>query len=597
MAREQIRNFCIIAHIDHGKSTLADRFLELTGTIEKRKMQEQVLDAMDLERERGITIKMTPVQMHWKGYVLNLIDTPGHVDFSYEVSRALAAVEGAILLVDATKGVQAQTLAHLAVAQKQNLVIIPVINKIDLESARIKEVEEEIRKLFPESGEIYKISAKEGRGVEELLKTVIELVPPPRKSETGYSRALIFDSHYDSYKGVLAYVRVFDGILKQSDTLRFLAVGRETQIVEIGSFRPELTKAQELGTGAIGYVATGLKEPDVIRVGDTIVAGAPKPQTPNPKPRPLAGYQEPRPIVFASVFPAEGLDFKVLKDAFVKLKLTDWALTFEPESSEVLGRGFRCGFLGSLHLEIILERLRREFDLSFVATTPSVGYEIKLVNDSLTTIASPSRFPEAGQIKEVREPWVRLTIFTPESHVGVVMQLLNSRRGVWQNTEYLTAERAEIIFEIPLAEIISDFYDKLKSISSGFASLSYEPVGYRSGDLQKLNILVAGEPVEALAQIVPKEKAYGEGRRVVKRLKELLPRELFTVSLQASLAGRVIARETIPALKKDVTGYLYGGDVTRKKKLWAKQKKGKKRMRAEGRVHIPSRVFTEILKR
>lgn len=600
MIAENIRNFVIISHIDHGKSTLADRFLEITNTVEARNMHDQMLDSMDLERERGITIKMAPVQMDYrfeeKDYELNLIDTPGHVDFSYEVSRALAAVEGAILLVDGTKGVQAQTLAHLEEAQKQGLVVIPAINKIDLPIVRPGDIEEEIKRILPSAEKIFRISAKKGQGVEDLLGEVIKKVPPPEaKNSEGKTRALIFDSHYDTYKGVLAYVRVVEGAFKGGDEILFISKNRKASILEVGSFKPQLKSKRSVNEGSIGYIATGLKEPEVVMVGDTIALKRPE-DVSGAKIEALGGYKEPKPVVFASVFPTEGIDFKLFKDAFFKLKLSDWALVFEPTSSEVLGQGFRCGFLGSLHLEIILERLQREFNIPFVATTPSVSYQLNLVSGETVNIYNPSDFPDVNQIKEISEPWVKISIFTPERFIGGIMKLVQSRRGISAHTEYLSPERIELSYDIPLAEVISDFYDKLKSVSSGFASLFYEPTGYRVGDLVKLKILVAGDEVEAFSKIVPRVKAYEEGRAIVKKLKELLPRQLFAVSLQAALGGKIIAREDLSALKKDVTGHLYGGDITRKMKLREKQKRGKKKLKKIGRVSIPDRVFVEMLK-
>ena len=612
MNTSHIRNFVIIAHIDHGKSTLADRFLELTHTVEDRKMKEQILDTMDLERERGITIKMAPVQMIHKidseEYELNLIDTPGHVDFSYEVSRALAAVEGAILLVDGTKGIQAQTLAHLNEAEKQGITIIPVINKIDMPAVQVEDVEKEIESLLPNK-KIFKISGKEGTGVEELLEEVIKQIPPPKvpRLRSGqvktqnYSRALIFDSQYDTYKGVLAYVRVMNGEIKGGDSLRFLAQKQKAEALEVGAFKPELTIRKKITEGSMGYIATGIKETEIVRVGDTIVVPASPTSQGGPTEEEieyeaLVGYEEPTPVVFASVFPSDGTDIAALQDAFSKLKLSDWALTYETDSSQILGKGFRCGFLGSLHLDIILERFQREFNLNFVATTPSVSYEMTLNTGQDKNIYSPSEFPTADRIKEVREPWVRLAIFTPKEYLGGIMKLLQLRRGVYVRTDYLSSEKTEIFYEVPLSEIIVDFYDKLKSVSSGFASLSYELIGWRASNLVKLIVLVAGDEAEALAKIVPREKAEEEGRRTVKKLKKLLPRQMFKVSLQAAIGGKIIAREDLPALKKDVTGHLYGGDITRKMKLREKQKKGKKRMKQMGRVAIPDSVFVDMLK-
>ncbi len=595
MNRDHIRNFVIISHIDHGKSTLADRLLEITQTVSQREMKEQLLDSMDLERERGITIKMTPVRMKYvfdgEEYELNLIDTPGHVDFSYEVSRALAAVEGAILLVDATKGVQAQTLAHLREATRQGLTIIPAVNKIDLPIARTEEVEEEIRALLPEVDTVFHISGKKGTGVEELLKDVIRRVPMPEKGSKDYGRGLIFDSVYDTHKGVLAYVRVMDGAFRGGEKLSFAAQGQEGSAIEVGLFAPAYKKTGELTEGSIGYIATGIKEPEVVRVGDTVVTGGPSAVEPVP------GYREPTPVVFASIFPAEGVDIKLLKDAFQRLKLSDWALTFEPEASDILGRGFRCGFLGSLHLEIVLERLKREFDLDFIATTPSVSYQILYTDGTEEMVYSPSAFPTPDKVQEIREPWVQASIFVPAAYLGGVMELLHARRGIQLDTRYLSEEHVEVSYELPLAEIIVDFYDKLKSVSSGFASFAYESSEMRAGELIKLSILVAGDEVEAFSRIVPKERSYQEGKQMVERLKELLPREWFVVPIQAAVGSKIIARETLPALRKDVTGYLYGGDVTRKKKLLEKQKKGKKKMAQKGRVTIPSDVFVKMLKK
>ncbi len=654
---KHIRNFSIIAHIDHGKSTLADRMLEITKTVEARHMQNQYLDMMDLERERGITIKMQPVRMIYHAefrnsnietrnkeklgsqngfgfrasdfgfsdseYILNLIDTPGHVDFSYEVSRSLAAVEGVVLLVDGTKGIQAQTLAHLYQAQKLNLVIISAINKIDLPNSRPEEIELELRKILGEahsagstlqqsSGqtEILKISAKEGTNVDKLLEKIVEKIPPPKPGLGDYGRALIFDSSYDDYKGVLAFVRVFDGSFKTGSKIKFIAQKKDAEIMEVGYFKPQLISQKDLSQGEIGYIATGLKDPTLVRVGDTIISLTDADFTRNYAENKssassqrysayvLPGYEEPRPVVFASVFPKEGADFNVLREALNKLKLSDAALSFEPDSQEVLGRGYRCGFLGSLHMEIVLERLKREYNLaSLIATTPSVVYELILKNGENKTIFSAADVPTSDRYAEIREPWVALNILTPTRYLGSVLELVSWRRGVHQDTEYLSTERVQIKYEIPLAEIIVDFHDKLKGVSSGFASLSYEFLELRKGDLARLDIFVAGELVTALSRLVPRDQAFEEGQRLVSKLKDLLPRELFKVSLQAAIGGKIVAREDISALKKDVTGYLYGGDITRKMKLREKQKRGKKRMKASGRVNIPSSVFFELLKR
>ncbi len=590
-----IRNFVIIAHIDHGKSTLADRFLEVTNTIEKRKMREQFLDQMDLERERGITIKLQPVRMEYKTYILNLIDTPGHVDFSYEVSRSLAAVEGAILLVDATKGVQAQTLANLYLAQQQNLVIIPAINKIDLPGARVDEVEEEIRNILGEQGanaEIYKISAKEGAGVEELLQAVIKKVPPPQGDAQKPLRALVFDSSYDFYKGVLAYVRIFDGEIKRGEKIILVVSGARGEVVEVGVFKPAFLGTQKLSAGEIGYIATGLKEVEFCRVGDTISKFPLSREV-----KALAGYREPNPMIFASFYPSEGQEFDALKDALAKLKLSDASLVFEPESSDALGRGFKCGFLGMLHLEIVSERLRREYGLKLIVTTPSVVYQLKEKNGKQSLIYSPQQLPDASRIDKISEPWVKLEIIGPNEYLGVIMKLFQSLGGSYTSTQYLGTQRVVIAYEAPLREIIVDFYDRLKSATAGYASMSYELIDWRPGDLVCLNILVAQEPVDALARIVPRHKAASEGRFIVEKLKEILPAQMFAVSLQAAVGGKIVAREDLAAQRKDVTAKLYGGDVTRKNKLLDKQRKGKKKMREQGSVNIPQDVFLKILKK
>ena len=595
-----IRNFAIIAHIDHGKSTLADRFLELTGTIEKRKMKEQFLDTMELERERGITIKLQPVRMNYRfeeqEYMLNLIDTPGHVDFSYEVSRSLAAVEGVILLVDATKGVQAQTLANLYLAQQQGLTIVPAINKIDLPGARVEMAEEEIKGLLGQEAQIYKISGKEGTGVEELLQAVIKKVAPPKIDAQKTFRALVFDSNYDAYKGVLAYVRLVDGQIKRGDKIMFMASGAKVEVIEAGIFTPALKSIDNLSSGEIGYIATGLKEVALCRVGDTItVVNAVDIEQ-------LPGYKEPKPMVFASFYPAvlekqEAQDYNQLRDALSKLKLSDAALVFEPESSDALGRGFKCGFLGMLHLEIVSERLRREYNLDLIVTTPSVVYQIKKKNGEELVIYSPQQLPDPSVIDDIREPWVKLEVIGPSEYLGVVMKLLQATGGAYLDTQYLGAERVVISYEAPLREIIVDFYDKLKSATSGYASMGYELLGWRKDDLVRLDILVAQDPVEAFARIIPRHKAANEGRVIVEKLKEILPPQMFAVALQAAVGGKIVAREDLAARRKDVTAKLYGGDVTRKNKLLDKQKKGKKKMRDRGSVNIPQDVFLKVLKK
>ena len=758
MTQNNIRNFCIISHIDHGKSTLADRFLELTQTVEKRKMKEQYLDQMELEREKGITIKLQPVRMLYRAssqtnadgtrndaenkllykdltynirgaafevrkklglghkeavyhkafevefkkrnirfiseailpvlyegkkvgiyqpdfivedkiiielkslpeigrpqqeqiwsyikgseyklallinfgtkdleikrivydivregsclrqfassprdsaqvenYILNLIDTPGHVDFTYEVSRSLQAVEGAILLVDATKGIQAQTLANLHLALDQDLTIIPAINKIDLEGARVEEVENEIKELFLGMGkedlldqEIHKISGKEGTGVEELLRAVIEKVPPPKIEKEKPLRALVFDSIYDSYKGVLAYVRIIDGEIKKRDQILMMASGAKSEAIEAGFFRPNLTPAEKLAAGEVGYIATGLKDVNQCRVGDTITLSKNKAEVA------LAGYKEPKPMLFASFYPSNEKDFDFLKDALNKLKLNDAALAFEPESS-ALGRGFKCGFLGMLHLEIISERLKREFGLNLVITVPSLTYILaKKHSNEESIIFSASQMPEPHLVKQIKELWVKLEIISPSQNLGKIMQLFENLEGVYKETKYLTSERVIVEYEMPLREIIIDFYDKLKSVTSGYASMSYEILGWRKADLVCLDILIAGDKEEAFSKIVSRDKAQYEGRTMVEKLKEIIPPQMFAVAIQAAIAGKIIARETIRAYKKDVTGHLYGGDYSRKRKLLEKQKRGKKKMKEIGKIHIPQEVFLKAFKK
>lgn len=597
--QSNIRNFCIISHIDHGKSTLADRFLELTGTVEKRKMQEQFLDMMELEREKGITIKLQPVRMKYQGYVLNLIDTPGHVDFTYEVSRSLAAVEGAVLLVDATQGVQAQTLANLHLARDlmtdsgKGLVVIPVINKIDLPHARIEETVEEMKQLLGiDPSEIFKISAKKGDGVEDILRAIVAKIPAPDGRRNEPLRALIFDSDYDDFKGVIAYVRIVDGAVAAGERILMLASGARVEALEVGNFKPSPVKADRLSAGEIGYVATGLKDIEKCRVGDTIALAKSKAQ-------PLAGYKEPKPVVFASFYPADSGDYDLLKESLSRLKLSDASLVYEPESSEGLGRGFRCGFLGMLHLEIVSERLKREKNVDLVITSPSVSYQIvaRGKNQKPALISSPVDLPDISQLEEIREPWAALEVISPLQYLGALMKLLETLRGEYRDTAYLSANRVLIKYQAPLNEIIVDFYDRLKNVTSGYASMNYEMTGYRTGDLVELDILIGGEKIEAFSKIVHRQRAEREGRALVKKLKEIIPPQLFAVSLQAAVGGKIIAREDIRALRKDVTGYLYGGDVTRKRKLLEKQKKGKKKMRQLGKINIPSEVFLRVLKK
>lgn len=604
--QKRIRNFCIVAHIDHGKSTLADRLLELTGTIPKEKMREQFLDRMELERERGITIKMQPVRMAWnedgKEYVLNLIDTPGHVDFGYEVSRALAAVEGAVLLVDATKGVQAQTLSNLHLARSQGLVIIPVINKIDMTNARPEEVKEEIAHLLEISPEeVLEVSAKEGRGVEKLIRRVRERIPPPRPHTSGSRargvmlRALVFDSVFDPYKGIIAHIRVFEGTLKKNNPLILVNQGIQAEALEVGVFIPDFSPRMELQEGEIGYVATGIKEAEKIRVGETITVG-------NIKERggiePLSGYREPKPMVFVSFFTEQGEDYELLRDALRKLKLQDASLSFEDEYSPALGRGYRCGFLGLLHLDIISERLKREFGLKLVITSPTVLYGIKIEgSDNEITIRSPQELPEQRKYT-TREPWAKMEILVPAEYLGKVQELLNDIRGEFGEVGYLGKDKLVVTHYAPLSEIISGFFDRLKGVSSGYASLNYEVLPeFRDAPLGKLEILLAGEKIEAFSMIAHESRAYREGKRLVERLKEVLPPQHFVVTIQATFGGRIIVREDKKALRKDVIAGLYGGDYSRKRKLLEKQKKGKKKMKAMGKVNIPSEVFLEVLKR
>jgi GTP-binding protein LepA len=593
---ERIRNFCIIAHVDHGKSTLADRMLQMTNTIADRDMTAQVLDTMDLEREKGVTIKASAVRMIYNAkdgqdYEFNLIDTPGHVDFNYEVSRALYACEGAVLVVDATQGIEAQTLANLYLALDANLVIIPVINKIDLQSADVEGVRRDLKILLGvEDEEIIPISAKTGFGVEEVLEAIVAKIPAPTRSEDKPLRALIFDSHYDSYKGVIAYVRVFDGSLTANDKVEMMATGTKIIPVEIGIFSPDLLPIDKLSAGDVGYIATGLKTVSECRVGDTITNAA------KPADAPLPGYRKAKPMVFAGVYPVDGEDFPDLKEALEKLQLNDASLTFEPESSEALNFGFRCGFLGLFHMEIIQERIEREYDLDVVFTAPSVEYKVDLTDGSTIMIDSPADLPDEGRIKEIYEPWMSLEIFSPTEYYGVIMEMVRKRRGIYINQEYPAANRVQLNFEIPLSEIIVDFFDLLKSNTHGYASMDYQFLEYRAGDLVKLQILLNEEPVDALTAIVHSQDAYHKGQALVSKLKEIIPQQLFTIPIQAYAEGRVISRANVKALRKDVLAKCYGGDITRKKKLLEKQKRGKKRMKMVGSVEIPQEAFMAILR-
>jgi GTP-binding protein LepA len=599
MPGENIRNFSIIAHIDHGKSTLADRILELTNTIDKKKMMPQFLDSMDLEREKGITIKLKAIRMNYnfegKDYILNLVDTPGHVDFSYEVSRSMEAVEGAVLLVDATQGIQAQTLANLELAKKQNLKIIPVINKIDSPIAKVEESVEELSNLLnvmPD--EIIKISAKDGTNVLAVLEAVIKQIPAPKESTDNKFRALIFDSEFDSFKGVIAFVRVVDGEISDGEKIELMATDTQAEVKELGYLNPTFSAKQKLTAGDIGYIATGIKEPGKVTAGDTII----KMQTLATKGtiQPLPGYQEPKPMVFASLYPENPDDFAALTVALSKLKLNDPALVFEQEMKEALGRGFNCGFLGTLHIEIISERLQREFGLNLVISTPSVIYKIFDQKGKEVLIHSASDWPDQSRIKNCEEPWVSLEVIAPSNQMGKLMEILKSLKGNYLETNYLSPERAVIIFETPLRGIIANLYEKIKTASQGYASMNYKMIGYRPAKLVKMEILIAGKKEEAFSKIVAEDEAYQEGKRVVEKLKDVLPPQMFSVALQAAIGGKIIARETIKAYMKDVAGYLYGGDITRKNKLRDKQKKGKKLMKEKGSVNVPTKAFLEVFR-
>ncbi len=593
---EHIRNFCIIAHVDHGKSTLADRLLQVTGTISDREMTEQVLDSMDLEREKGVTIKASAVRMNYrandgKTYELNLIDTPGHVDFGYEVSRALLACEGALLVVDATQGIEAQTLANLYAALDADLEIIPVINKIDLPSARPGEVAEDIAALIGGRAEdVIQISAKVGLNVEAVLEAIVQKVPPPTGEDEKPLKALIFDSHYDPYKGVICYVRVVEGAVTANDTLRMMTVGTEVKPIEVGIFSPTLKPVSRLTAGEVGYIATGLKTVHDARVGDTIT------KVNAPAAEPLPGYRHPKPMVFAGIYPVDADDYSDLRDALEKLQLNDASLTYEPETSQAIGFGFRAGFLGLFHMEIIQERIEREYDLDVLFTAPSVEYEAVTVTGETLLIDSPAQLPDESKIVEIREPWMNIEIITPVDYYGPIMELVTKRRGTFKSQEYPAPHRVQLNFQIPLAELIVDFFDELKSRTKGYASLDYQFAEYRPDQLQKLEILVNGEPVDALAAIVHKNDAYHKGQRLISKLKDLIPRQLFDVAIQASAGGRIISRANVKALRKDVLAKCYGGDITRKKKLLEKQKKGKRRMKMVGSVEIPQDAFMAVLK-
>jgi len=601
MNQTHIRNFCIIAHIDHGKSTLADRMLQMTGTISEREMQEQFLDGMDLEREKGVTIKASAVRMDYtasdgQSYQFNLIDTPGHVDFTYEVSRALAACEGAVLVVDATQGIEAQTLANLYLALDYDLEIIPVVNKVDLASARPDEVAQEIEDLIGiDALDVLPVSAKTGLNVEQLLERIVGRVPPPKGQPDAPLRSLIFDSHYDAYKGVIAYVRVVDGLLQKGDALHLMATRRTVEPLEIGIFRPNLKPIKQLNAGEVGYVATGLKTIQNVRVGDTLVQKAAIEESGGANVKPLPGYKPIKPMVFAGFFPTDADDYELLKDALEKLQLNDASLVYEPETSQALGFGFRVGFLGLFHMEIIQERLEREYDLDLLATAPSVAYEIVKTDGETIEIDNPADMPEPTYIDSIAEPWMHISIYTPADYIGPIMEITTRRRGEYIKMEYLDATRVLMEYDIPLSEMIVDYYDQLKSATRGYASLDYRFAGYRPSDLVKLEVLVNSEPVDALSIIVHRDLSYPRGQKLVSKLKDVIPRQQFVVPIQAAVGKKVISRANVKALRKDVLSKCYGGDITRKRKLLEKQKKGKKRMKMVGSVEIPQEAFMSVL--
>ena len=595
MIRDEIRNFCIIAHIDHGKSTLADRLLEDTKTVAKKDMQDQVLDSMDLERERGITIKSHPIQIHYqhndgKSYILNLIDTPGHVDFSYEVSRSLAACEGALLLVDAAQGVEAQTVSNTYLAIESNLSIVPIINKVDLPSAQTQEVTQQLIELIGcDENDIILASAKDGIGIQDIFDAIINRIPAPQQNSNIPTRALIFDSTYNNYCGAIPYVRVVDGVLKPGSTARFFGHSHEYEITEVGHFVIKMIKAKELRAGDVGYVIANIRDVAHILPGDTLTA------KPNQAVEPLAGFKHIKPMVFSGLYPSDSDDYNQLRKALDKLKLNDASLIYDPETSEALGFGFRCGFLGLLHMEIIQERLEREFKVNLVTTTPNARYLVVQKNGQEVEVDTPAKMPPSSDIQDIKEPYMASEIITPVEYIGKIMKLCQSKRGIYKNTDYITKDKAQLHYDLPLSEIIFDFYDKLKSATRGYASFDYTLADYRQGDLKKLDILLNGEPVDALSIITHASDAYDRGVALCSKLKELIPRQLFDVPIQASLGTKVIARSTVKALKKNVTAKCYGGDITRKRKLWEKQKQGKKRMKLIGKIEIPQEALLAVL--
>ena len=590
MKDAKIRNFSIIAHIDHGKSTLADRLLELTGAVAKRDMKDQLLDSMDLERERGITIKLNAVKLNYKGYIINLIDTPGHVDFSYEVSRSLAACEGAILVVDAAQGIEAQTLANLYLAMENDLTIIPVINKIDLPNANIPKVKKELIEVLGfEDEDIILCSAKTGEGVSNILDAVLDRIDPPIINENKETRALIFDSHFDSYRGVILLVKVVDGKIKVGDKIKMMASNSVFEVVELGVYTPSEVKYKELCSGEVGFIAASIKDISSVSVGDTVTVVG------NEAKCPLEGYKEMKPMVFSGIFPTESNRYEELKDALNKLKLNDAALKFEPETSEALGFGFRIGFLGLLHMDVIITRIEREFNIGIIATSPSVIYKVTLTDGSLIEVDSPNKMPDKVKIATIEEPYIFTNIIAPAEYVGAIMELCQNKRGIYKSIDYIDATRINVHYEIPLSEIVYDFYDKLKSTTKGYASFDYELCGYKPSNLVKMDILLNGEAVDALSVIVHKDFAYSKGRAIVTKLRELIPRQMFQIPIQASIGSKVIARENISAMRKNVLAKCYGGDVSRKRKLLEKQKEGKKRMKMVGAVEVPQEAFLAVL--
>ncbi len=596
MNRELIRNFCIIAHIDHGKSTLADRLLEYTGTVSKRELKEQMLDTLELERERGITIKLNAVRMNYKAddgktYTMHLIDTPGHVDFTYEVSRSLSACEGALLVIDATQGIEAQTIANFFLALDAGLEIIPVINKIDLPSANVEWVKEQIAEVLGlDPDDAIPASAKEGIGIKEILEAIVKKVPPPSGDPNKPLKALIFDSYYDNYKGVIPFIRIFDGVIKPGMTIKLMSNDKEFEVVEVGTQVPQMVKLEQLSAGEVGWIAANIKNIEDTQVGDTITDAE------NPTDEPCPGFRPAKPMVFAGLYPVDSDDYENLKEALEKLKLNDAALFFEPETSAALGFGFRCGFLGLLHMEVIKERLEREFGLNLIATAPSVIYKVYLKDGTVVDVQNPAEMPPPEKIDRIEEPYITASIITPAEYVGPIMQLCQDRRGIQTGFTYLDQSRVELRYDMPLSEILFDFFDKLKSVSRGYASFDYELAGYKPSELVKLDILINGKPVDALSVIVHKDKAYQRGRQLVDKLKEIIPRQLFEVAIQAAIGNKIIARSNVKALRKDVLAKCYGGDVTRKKKLLEKQKEGKKRMKMLGKVEVPQEAFLAVLK-